>query len=117
MEAEAKEPQKWLDDATLAECRKKFPGEDIIQVRTGGVAFAVRTPDAVLWRQARTLAIDENAEMRVDADSLLVTNCVVHPDPSTLTSLLNRRPALIQKIAKQLSALAGAEEAVEVKKS
>lgn len=76
-------------------------------------SFVVKSPGAEYKRFKRDI-LDEGK--RPAAVENLVRACVVHPDAHTFTELLNRRPALADRLADKVMTLAGGDIEVSVKK-
>jgi hypothetical protein len=84
-------------------------GEQAIPLK--GDTVVVIPPSRQIWRRFRACMADERK--KPDSFEMLLKDCLVHPAPEVLESMLDRRPALSERLGDAVADLAGAGLEVE----
>lgn len=103
-----------ITDEKLKELKVANPDVVVLATRSGD-EVAVKPPSEAVYMRWQTTGKAGTAEAYASTRQFLF-DCTVFPDKSTLDSLLERRPALLQVFVRQLTKMAGAEEEIEVRK-
>lgn len=103
-----------ITDEKLKELKVANPDVVVLATRSGD-EVAVKPPSEAVYMRWQTTGKGGTAEAYASTRQFLF-DCAVFPDRSTLDSLLERRPALLQVFVRQLTKMAGAEEEIEVRK-
>ena len=78
-----------------------------------GYEFICRCPTDAIYKKFRTQIMDENK--RMNASEELVRACVVWPEREEFSSILKKRPGIVETLLGELTDWAGLVKSVEKK--
>lgn len=102
-----------METAKIEELRSKFPGAELIELKSKSATVVARVTKAEV-DMFRELITGTSTKGR--AMERFVRACVVYPSPDEVSTILNLRSALVEKWGEALLDAAGADEEVEAKK-
>lgn len=84
---------------------------EVYLLQAAGVEVAVKPPSRAAMKRFFNTASRE--DRRYEALEALLLDCVVHPSPTELAAILERKPGLVAPFGEKLVSLAGATEEAE----
>ena len=99
----------------LEKVKAANPGIETYTAEFSTGAVILRAPSLPEYRRFNSMQTTTSGKNMENVETL-IRSCILYPDQDGLTAMFNRQPALIFKIGDTAVDLAGASEAVQVKK-